>query len=135
MSFPTPTPESPLTVFFDGDCPLCVREIRMLRRLDRRDALRFVDIAAPEFDPTEVGRTYESLMAQIHARSADGTWVTGADVFRALYAGVGFVTLAELSAVPLVRQAVDASYQVFAKNRLRLTGRKELCNRGMCAPQ
>ena len=23
-------------VFYDGECPLCVREIRMLRRLDRR---------------------------------------------------------------------------------------------------
>lgn len=134
MSFPTPTPESPLTVFFDGDCPLCVREIQMLRRLDRRNALRFADIAAPDFDAEEVGRTYESLMAQIHARTSDGRWITGADVFRALYAGVGFGALSKLSAVPGVRQAVNASYRVFAKNRLRLTGRNEVCTRETCAP-
>ena len=28
-------------VFYDGDCPLCTREIRLLRRLDRRGRIRF----------------------------------------------------------------------------------------------
>jgi predicted DCC family thiol-disulfide oxidoreductase YuxK len=32
-------------VFFDGQCPICVREIRMLSKLDRREKIRFTDIA------------------------------------------------------------------------------------------
>ncbi len=36
-------------VFYDGDCPLCKREIGMLRRLDRRRWVRFTDIADPAF--------------------------------------------------------------------------------------
>jgi predicted DCC family thiol-disulfide oxidoreductase YuxK len=35
-----------VTVWFDGACPLCLREIRLMRRLDRRGAIDFVDIGA-----------------------------------------------------------------------------------------
>jgi alpha-L-fucosidase len=33
------------TVWFDGDCPLCTREIALMRRLDRRAAIAFVDLS------------------------------------------------------------------------------------------
>lgn len=34
-----------IEVFYDGACPLCMREIRMLQGRDRRQRIRFVDIA------------------------------------------------------------------------------------------
>ena len=37
-------------VFFDGDCPLCVREIELLRKLDKpARRIRFTDIQAKIF--------------------------------------------------------------------------------------
>ena len=39
-----------LTVFFDGACPICSREIAHYRRRDSEGRLRLVDIAAPSFD-------------------------------------------------------------------------------------
>jgi predicted DCC family thiol-disulfide oxidoreductase YuxK len=45
-------------VFYDGDCPLCVREIRMLRRKDRAAKIVFTDIAAPTFDPASSARPW-----------------------------------------------------------------------------
>ncbi len=33
-------------VFHDGQCPLCQRERQLLQRLDRANAIRFVDISA-----------------------------------------------------------------------------------------
>ena len=36
-----------IEVFFDGDCPLCVKEIGMLRWMDRKNRIRFTDIAEP----------------------------------------------------------------------------------------
>ena len=57
-----------IEVFYDGDCPLCTREVRLLRRLDKRKRIRFVDIAAEGFAPASVGVAWEALMDRIHAR-------------------------------------------------------------------
>ncbi len=110
-------------VFFDGDCPLCLREIRLLRRLDRRGRIGFVDIAAAGFDPAAVGVTWAALMDRIHARLPDGTIIDGVEVFRRLYAAVGFGALVAVTRLPGLSHALDAAYEVFAKHRLKWTGR------------
>jgi predicted DCC family thiol-disulfide oxidoreductase YuxK len=122
-------------VFYDGDCPLCLREIRLLRRLDRRGQVRFTDIAAPGFEPDAVGRTHDDLMARIHGREigddgVPGRWVEGVEVFRRLYAAVGFGPIVALTRLPGVRHVLDASYGWFARNRLHITGR---CTTESCA--
>lgn len=118
-----------IEVFYDGDCPLCVREMRLLRRLDKRERIRFVNIAAESFDRSSVGVTWEALMDRIHARLPDGTLVEGVEVFRRLYAAVGFKSLVALTRLPGIAQLLDLGYRWFAKNRLRLTGR---CADGAC---
>lgn len=117
-------------VFYDGECPLCLREIRLLQRLDRGGRIGFMDIAAPGFRAESVGRTHGELMAKIHGRLADGTWIEGVEVFRALYGAVGFGPLVAVTRAPGISHALDAGYRWFARNRLRLTGR---CNTGTCA--
>lgn len=127
--------EARIEVFHDGDCPLCQREIRLLRRLDRgRGRIRFTDIAAPDFDAAELGRSQEELLARIHARLPDGRWLEGVEVFRQLYAAVGLGPLVWLSRLPGLSHLLDAAYAVFARNRLRWTGR-EACATGVCRPQ
>lgn len=116
-------------VFYDGACPLCMREIAMLRRRDKQGRIRFTDIAAPGFDPTITGLSWEALMGRIHGRLPDGTIIEGVEVFRRLYAAVGFPRLAAVSRAPGISQALGLAYRVFAKNRLRLTGR---CDEGTC---
>jgi predicted DCC family thiol-disulfide oxidoreductase YuxK len=116
-------------VFYDGLCPLCRREMAMLRRRDKQGRIRFVDIADAAFDPGTAGVTREVLMSRIHARLPDGTIIDGVEVFRCLYAAVGFRRLVALSRLPGVAQLLDLAYRWFAKNRLRLTGR---CADGAC---
>lgn len=112
-------------VFYDGACPLCLREVRMLDRLDRKGRIRFTDIAHPSFDPSDVGLSYATLMDRIHGRLPDGRIIEGVEVFRRLYAAVGFGPLVALTRLPGVSHALDVAYRVFAKNRLKLTGRCE----------
>lgn len=119
-----------LEVFYDGGCPLCLREINMLRRWDRRHKIRFTDIDAADFQTLEVGKSYDELMARMHGRLADGTWIRGVEVFRRLYTAVGFGPLVFLSRLPVISQTLDLGYVLFAKNRLRLTGR---CSSTTCA--
>lgn len=110
-------------VFFDGKCPLCLREINLLRRLDRKDRIVFTDIAAPGFDPRVTGLSQQDLMASIRGRMPDGSMVEGVEVFRQLYGAVGLKPLIPLSRLPGIRHGLDAGYKVFARNRLKLTGR------------
>lgn len=110
-------------VFFDGECPLCRREIDVLRCLDLRRRVRFTDIASPDFDSSALGKSYEELMEVIHGRLPDGRLVTGVETFRQLYSALGFGPLVALSRLPGVRHLLDLGYHLFAKNRLRLTGR------------
>ena len=110
-------------VFYDGECPLCLREIKMLQWLDRKNNVRFTDIAAADFSAEEYGKTISEFMDEIHGRLPSGEWIIGVEVFRQLYAAVGFKLLVWPSRWPGISQLLDWSYRLFAKNRLRLSGR------------
>jgi len=127
MSLPTlPLPDSQtwaIEVFFDGGCPLCVREIKMLQRWDSKHRIRFTDIDAPNFSAAALGKTYEDLMSRIQGRLPDGTWIEGVEVFRQLYTAVGFGPVVWITRWPVLSQIMTLGYKIFARNRLRLTGR------------
>ncbi|MEC8852758.1 MAG: DCC1-like thiol-disulfide oxidoreductase family protein, partial [Pseudomonadota bacterium] len=42
----TPKPTAPLTIFYDGGCPLCAREIAFYRRRAGAGRLDWIDVAA-----------------------------------------------------------------------------------------
>ena len=127
------TPE--ITVLFDGECPLCAREVSLLRRLDRgRGRIGFEDIAAPDFAAGRYGRDHAELMARIHGVLPDGRLVEGVEVFRRAYAAVGLGLALAWTGWPGLRPLADAGYRWFARNRLRLTGRgAHDCDGGRCA--
>ena len=125
-------------VLYDGDCPLCAREIATLRHLDRgRGRIDFEDIAAPGFDASRYGVAHTELMARIHGVLPDGTRIEGVEVFRRLYGAVGLGWLVAPTRWPLLRPIFDAAYRTFARNRLRWTGREDAAGRrcadGACA--
>lgn len=58
----------PLTVWYDGACPLCLREIAWMRRLDRKGAIHFVDLS----DGAQACPLDRRLMlARFHVRKGD----------------------------------------------------------------
>lgn len=74
-------------------------------------------------------------MSKIHGRLPNGEWIEGVEVFRKLYDAVGFGWLVPATRVPGISHALDAAYRVFAKNRLRITGRSgaNTCDTNTCA--
>jgi predicted DCC family thiol-disulfide oxidoreductase YuxK len=95
----------------------------MLRRWDRKGRIRFTDIADPAFQPQSLGKTFDELMAQIYGRLPNGEFIKGVEVFRRLYGAVGFGPIVAISRWPGISHLRDLGYTLFAKNRLRLTGR------------
>ncbi|MEJ7598975.1 MAG: DUF393 domain-containing protein [Kofleriaceae bacterium] len=123
MIGPALRPGATVEVFYDGDCPLCMREIRMLRRRDHATKIQFTDIADPAFDAGVYGTTHANLMARIQGRLPDGTSIEGVEVFRRLYAAIGWRVAVAISRLPGISHLLRLGYTMFANNRLRLTGR------------
>ena len=122
----------PLTVFFDGACPICVHEIALMRRLDKRRRLVCCDFSRSDYDAASINISLAELGRVIHARWADGSVITGVEVFRAMWEAVGLGLLAKLSRLSIVEPLVFRAYAWFARNRLRLTGRSNPCPGGAC---
>jgi predicted DCC family thiol-disulfide oxidoreductase YuxK len=125
-------PSWDLRLLYDGDCPLCSREVAMLRRRDTRARIQFDDIAAPDFDASRHGLDPQAVMARIHGVLPDGRVIEGMEVFRRAYGAVGLGWLLAPSRWPLLGRLFDAAYRWFARNRLRWTGRQAACAAGHC---
>lgn len=121
-----------LTVYFDGQCPLCSREIAHYRRRAPADAVAFIDIAVPDFDPGAHGLDPVRANRLFHVRAGDRLLV-GVDAFRALWAAVpGFRWLRAVTGLPGVYQIACLLYAVFARVRPLLQRRKTRCKAGQC---
>ena len=113
-----------IRVLYDAECPLCVREARLLERLDAgRGQLQLEDLSAPDFAPERYGLDQETVEARIHGVLPDGTVVEGVEVFSRAYAAVGMNWVATVSEWRGLRWVLDRLYVFFARNRLRITGR------------
>jgi predicted DCC family thiol-disulfide oxidoreductase YuxK len=74
---------SRVTVWHDGNCPLCRREITVMRRLDRGRRIDFVDATGVEDCPIDRA----ALLARFHARE-DGQLLSGAAAFAAMWRAI-----------------------------------------------
>eukprot|EP00892_Ulva_mutabilis_P003634 jgi/Ulvmu1/1642/UM114_0009.1 len=117
-----------IRMLYDGDCPLCMREVNFLRdRVGESGTIDFVDIATADYTAERnAGLTFEQAMGEIHAILPDGSVVTKVEVFRRLYEAVGLGWVYAVTKVPAVGRAADAVYDVWAKYRLPITGRPGL---------
>ncbi|MBD2652972.1 thiol-disulfide oxidoreductase DCC family protein [Synechocystis sp. FACHB-383] len=130
-----------IELLYDGECPLCLREVNFLRSKDRgRGLVNFVDIAQPDYNPQDHGDvSFEDAMARIHAVKADGTVIKNVAVFREVYQVLGIGWLYAPTRWPIIGPLVDKIYDFWADRRLSWTGRPSLAEilaqreKGMCA--
>jgi predicted DCC family thiol-disulfide oxidoreductase YuxK len=107
-----------VTVWFDGACPLCTREIALMRRLDRRGRITFVDIAEGSDTSCPIDRA--QLLARFHA-AENGVVHDGAAAFAAMWRAIPVLRPLGLAArSPLVLKVLEAAYVRFLKVRPRL---------------
>lgn len=106
-----------LLVWFDGGCPLCRREIALMRSLDRGGAIRFIDLAAAE---SECPIDRADLLARFHAME-DGHMLSGAAAFAAMWRAIPRLRPLGLAARhPLVLAGLERLYRGFLRIRPRL---------------
>jgi predicted DCC family thiol-disulfide oxidoreductase YuxK len=116
-----PAAPAVLTVWFDGGCPLCRREIALFRRLDRRGAIRFEDISR---QAAECPIDRAQLLARFHAQERGLPIVSGAAAFAAMWRAIPLLRpLGELARLPLLLWAFEQAYLGFLKIRPSLQRR------------
>lgn len=111
----------PFTVYYDGACPLCAREIAFYRRRSGAERMDWVDVAASPDAQVAPGLTREAALARFHARREDGVLVSGGAAFAEIMARLDrlrFIGRA-LRRRPLV-DLLDFAYRAFLPIRPRL---------------
>ena len=115
----------PLKLLYDGECPICNKEICMLQKKDNQTKIKFIDISSKDFSPLDNNNIdYNTAMNQIHAIDGKGNLLIGIPAFAAVYARCQLLVLSTLMRIPFIKSILNPLYTLFAKNRLMLTGRK-----------
>lgn len=121
-------PSYPITVFYDGTCRMCIRQMEQFKARDAGKRLQFVDTARSEFDAERVGLAGAPLQKYLYAQTASGELVRGVDAFHLLWRATNRPLLAFFSGLPAVKDVGKLIYNLISHLRYRLSGKNE----GVC---
>ena len=118
-------------MFYDGHCPLCIKEISYLNKHDSQRNLKLVDIQSDQFSDSYPNLDKNTLDARLHGLTQDGRIITGLDVTYLAFKYIGKGWIYAPLRWPIIRIAADYGYNIFAKHRHTLaywlTGKKSAC--------
>ena len=110
-----------LTIFYDGQCPLCMAEMRQLKHHDRQGNILFVNLHSenlieeyPHIDPVKANQI-------LHGQLDSGELLLGLDVTCKAWQLVGKHTWLKILRWPVVRILSDAIYLLFARYRNKIS--------------
>ncbi len=114
----------PMTIYYDGSCPLCCAEIDAIMTHDTKGFFTLVDCSAADFDDTpyrQEGITREAMMSALHVRDAWGAWYAGVDAFELIYRTIGQTAVAWLWGGSFTRPLTTRLYPWIARHRRLFT--------------
>eukprot|EP00088_Acartia_fossae_P055814 TRINITY_DN6486_c0_g1_i5.p1 TRINITY_DN6486_c0_g1~~TRINITY_DN6486_c0_g1_i5.p1 ORF type:complete len:196 (+),score=12.01 TRINITY_DN6486_c0_g1_i5:35-589(+) len=121
------SPDWKINMLYDSECPLCMHEVNFLMKRDRKQLIKFTDIAQLDYKPElNGGISYEVGMKKIYAVKSDGEIISGMEVFRQVYKAVGLGWVWSFTQLPGFSKLFDRFYDVWASWRMKITGRPEL---------
>ena len=113
----TPTAAA-LTVYYDGACPVCSREIAVYRRQVGAEQCVWVDASSCPESALGDGLSRDRALARFHVRRADGVLVDGMRGFTVLWRALPrFAWAGRIAAIGPIPRWLDAAYSVFLRAR------------------
>lgn len=106
------------TVYFDGACPLCAKEIATYQSWQGADKIEWID--ASRCEETELGTQLnrQQALSKLHARDETGQLVSGAAAFIVMWRQLPALRwITPLLERRLVIALLDYFYRVFLKCR------------------
>lgn len=106
-----------MIIFYDGNCPLCAKEMRLLKEADIHSKITLEDINANDFEQRFNYIKHEDALAFLHGQQDNGEMIYGLDVTFAAWQTVGRHKWLTILQLPGIRFMADQIYKVFAKYR------------------
>ena len=112
-----------LTVYYDGKCGLCRREIEYYKRVAPADRFVWLDIATDPASLADIDISQADALRRLHARDASGVVYVGVAAFIAIWQGLNYWRyLAMIVNLPFLKPLAAFTYDRFANYRFsRLT--------------
>ena len=112
-----------LTVYYDGKCGLCRREIEYYKRVAPPGEFLWQDIANDPASLADLDVSQADALRRLHARDTAGTVYVGVAAFIAIWQGLNYWKyLALIFKLPLLKAIASVVYDRFADYRFsRLT--------------
>lgn len=114
-----------IEVFYDGQCPVCIWEVRLYRRMDKAGRVLWIDIGGLLPEALPAGKTQDDLLGRFHVRDLEvladddpvsQPWHMGVDAFARIWQVLpGLRYAAGLFRVPGIRQLTMLAYRLFLK--------------------
>jgi len=100
-----------LTVYFDGACPLCRREVAFYQRQQGADRIEWRDISLTNAEDVAPGLSRAAALRRFHASTPDTGTVSGAAAFAELWLALPrFAPAGRMMRLPGIRHVLDVAY-------------------------
>jgi predicted DCC family thiol-disulfide oxidoreductase YuxK len=129
MNNMTSKEETPVgSIYYDGLCLLCSREIEHYRKQKGSDRFQFIDITSPGFDAGLYGLDPFKVHRVMHVRDTSGNLKTGVEAFRAIWKELPrYQFLYRLTDNKIAGALMQIGYSGFAQIRPYLPRKKANC--------
>jgi predicted DCC family thiol-disulfide oxidoreductase YuxK len=105
-----------LTIFYDGNCPLCTLEMQKLKRYDTKGLIVLEDLHQENFDALFPQINKDKAMNILHGQY-QGKILRALDVTHRAWTLVGKGGLVALLQFPIIKQLAHGGYLFLAKYR------------------
>ncbi len=122
-----------MTIYYDGACRLCRRQMGDFADSDTKKRLIFKDITNSSFVAEREGFDVGALQAKIHIKDREGRVATGAEAIIWIWWAVGKKKRAILMRLPVFNFFAKIGYKIIARLRYFLSkwAGDKMC-RGKC---
>ncbi|MGI9276826.1 MAG: thiol-disulfide oxidoreductase DCC family protein [Endozoicomonas sp.] len=113
-----------ITVFYDGVCPLCLREVARWREAPFTCEVEWLDITGQDEQLREKGIDPASALLELHTMTDDGQIRTSIDSYGLLLSQLKrWRWLGQLMLLPVIRPMLKWAYDWMTRVRLKREGR------------
>ena len=106
--------QPPVTVWYDAQCPLCRREIGLMRKLDKAKRISFL---AVQDEGASCPIAPDDMLARFHVQEG-ATLLSGAAAFAAMWRAIPLLRPLGLAArLPIILKGLEWLYLRFLKIR------------------